>query len=268
MMSIGTKGRSHWRLNIQVFFSLVHRDMRVFLPMLKHRIWNAVFVTALCVYVFEYIGFASVAGYGLFIAASECAVVGFFEVMENVSRLVADIKGPRAITYALTLPIPQWMVFARIAFSNAIQAMAISCLILPTAKLMLWNQFDLTETSYPKIFLIFFLSYLFYGFFSLWLASMVKGLESLGNVWSRIIFPLWFLGCYQFTWKALLIQSPTVAYINLINPLVYCTEGMRAAVMGQEGCLPYWWCCLAIIGFTVFVGVIGINKMMRRLDCL
>lgn len=265
---VGMNTCSNWKLNVEVFLRLIQRDMRVFLPTLRHRTVNAMLVTVLWVYVFEYVGFGSVTGFGLFIAAGECAITGFFEVMENVSRLVADIKGPRSITYALTLPLPQWMVFARIAVSNALQAMGIAFMILPTAKVLLWNQFSLVDTSYVKVLIIFFLAYMFYGFFSLWLASMVKGLESLGNVWSRIIFPLWFLGCYQFTWGGLAVKSKLFAYVSLLNPLVYCTEGMRAAVIGQDGYLPFWWCCLAIIGFTVFVGVIGTHRMMRRLDCL
>ncbi len=256
-------------LSIRTCARLVWRDMAVFWPSFPDRLLNGALWAGITIIVFQYIGFGDARDLGLFMACANSVSWGFFEVMENVARLIADLHGERSISYSLTLPLPQWMVFVRIGLSNSLQAMAIAIFILPMAKLLLWNNFDVSHACWSKFLLIFILAHLFYGFFSLWLASMVRSLESIGDVWMRVVFPLWFLGGYQFTWQTFLQKSPTLAYISLVvNPLVYCFEGARAAVMGQEGYLPFWYCCLALLLFTVIVGSIGVYRMKKRLDCI
>lgn len=257
LMSLKTCGRLVWR------------DMAVFWPGFLGRLINGGLWAGITIVVFQYIGFGDAVNLGLFMAAANAVSWGLFEVMENVARLISDLQGEKSISYALTLPLPQWMVFVRLAASNALQAMAIAIFILPMAKLLLWNNFDLARFSFGKFLLIFTLAHVFYGFFSLWLASMVKNLEAIGDIWMRVVFPLWFLGGYQFTWATFAVKSPMLAYASLaFNPLVYCFEGVRGAVLGQEGYLPFGWCCLALIFFTTLVGTIGTLRMMRRLDCL
>lgn len=262
------KKDTYMSLSIRTCARLVWRDMAVFWPSFPGRLLNGAIWAGITIAVFQFIGFGDAVNLGLFMACANAVSWGFFEVMENVARFIADLQGERSISYALTLPLPQWMVFVRFALSNALQAMAIAVFILPMAKLMLWNNFNLANMSLIKVIIIFVLAHLFYGFFSLWLASMVKSLEAIGDIWMRVVFPLWFLGGYQFTWATFVIKSPVLAYINLFNPLIYCFEGIRGAVLGQEGYLNFWLCCGALIVFTIFVAVVGTHRMMKRLDCL
>ncbi len=256
--------------NIRVCARLIWRDMAVFKPHFYNRLINSFIWVTMTTLVFQYIGFGDTSdSIGLFMVCASAATAGFFEVMDNVCATISDLQGERSITYALTLPVPQSVVFVRIALSNALQGMAIALFILPLSKLLLWNHFPLEQVSIPKILLIFALAQLFYGFFSLWLICMIKNVDAIGNVWNRVIFPLWLLGCYQFSWAMLVAKNPAVAYLSLaLNPLVFATEGLRAAVMGQEGYLPFWWCCAALVFFTTLVGAVGTIKMKQKLDCL
>ncbi len=262
--------KSHFRWSARVCARLIWRDMAIFRPYFYNRLINSFIWVVMTTLVFQYIGFGDTSdSIGLFMICASAATAGFFEVMDNVCATVSDLQGGRSITYALTLPLPQWMVFVRIAVSNALQGMAIALFILPLAKLLLWNHFLVTRVSIPKVLLIFALAQLFYGFFSLWLICMIKNVETIGNVWNRVIFPLWILGCYQFSWIVLFEKCPALAYLSLaLNPLVFATEGMRAAVMGQQGYLPFWWCCAALVFFTTLVGAVGTVKMKQKLDCL
>ena len=188
--------------------------------------------------------------------------------MENVSRLIASLESDYAITYDLTLPLPHWLIFTRMAISNALQAMSIGCLILPISKLLLWNSFDISHVSWLGFVLLFIVGHLFYGFFSLWLASIVKNMHAIGNIWMRVVFPLWWLGGYQFSWAMLHKIAPVIAYGALLNPVTYCFDGMRSALLGQSEYISWGYCVLALLIFTLVVGYIGTKKMMRRLDCL
>ncbi len=257
-------------LSLKTCSRLIWRDMVVFRPSFFDRFLNACIWVVLTLVVFQYIfptlGLAE--NYGAFMACA-CAINwGFFEVMENVSRLIADLQGEKSISYDLTLPLPQWMVFSRIALANALQAIVVSIFILPLSMLVLWNNFPLDQFSVIKMLFIFIASNLFYGFFSLWIASLIPNMDGISNIWMRVIFPLWWLGGYQFSWQAMNEVSPITAKIMLFNPILYTSEGMRAAVLGQQGYVPFWGSFFALLLATLIVGTIGTKKMLKRLDCL
>lgn len=254
---------------LNTFMALIERDLAVFWSTFFDRCINALIWGSLTVVVFEFImPGVGLANYGAFTAASGIASWGFFEVTENIARFVSDLEGDRSITYYLTLPLPQWAVFVRLAISNALQAMLIAIFFLPLFKLILRDSLPFADFSTGKFIIMFLLGNLFFGFFSLFLASRINRLDEMGNVWLRIVFPMWFLGCFQFSWEVLAKMSPKMAIINLLNPMVYVMEGMRAAVLGQSGSLPFWNCCGAIIIATVIIGFFSTMKLRKKLDCL
>ena len=93
-------------------------------------------------------------------------------------------------------------------------------------------------------------------------------MTKIRGMWMRVMFPMWMLGCFQFTWQLLYSKSPVLAYILLLNPFVYTMEGMRASVMGQAGSLPLPVCFTATLGFTLLLGYIAVRRIMKRLDCV
>lgn len=254
---------------VQSFYALVQRDMAVFWPSWLDRFINAIIWSSLMLVVFEYVmPNMGLQGAGMFMACAAIASWGFFEVTENIARFIADLEGQQSISYYLTLPMPQWAVFARIAVTNALQAMFISILFLPLFSILLFKSFTLAQFSIVKFAIIFLLVHFFYGFFSLYIAARMESLDKIGNVWLRLVYPMWWIGCFQFSWQTLASFSPRVAQINLFNPMVYCMEGMRVAILGQEGYLNFWHCVGALLFFTALAGYVGIKKLKRRLDCL
>ena len=254
---------------LQTFSALVQRDLAVYWPTWKDRAINGIIWGALCMGVFEYImPSIGLAGYGMFIGASTAASWGFFEVTENVAGFISDLHGNKSISYYLTLPLPQWMVFLRLSVSSAIKAFCIAIFFVPFAKLILWNSFTFANFSIVKFLIIFPLVHIFYGSFSLFLAMRIESIEKIGNIWLRIVYPLWWLGCFQFSWATLHAAAPTVAYINLLNPLVYAMEGVRNAMLGSEGSLPFINCVVMIMLFTALFLWIGIRGLKKRLDCV
>ena len=254
---------------LKTFCALVHRDMAVFWPNWKGRFINSLIWSGLMLLVFEYImPHMGLKGTGPFMAASAIASLGFFDVAENTIKFIADLEGNRSISYYLTLPVSQSMVFARLAVSNAIQAMSLSIFLLPIYKLILWNSFSFVHFSILKFLLIFIVNNIFFGFFSLYLASVVESMEKVNNMWVRIIYPLWWLGCFQFSWVTLNSAVPLISKLSLLNPMTYVMEGIRGAILGQADFLNFWYCLPALIIFTILIGWVGIRKLKQRLDCL
>jgi len=206
------------------------------------------------------------ASFASFFAASLVGAAGLFEVFPSVSRLIHDFEGDNIIANYLILPIPSWMVFIRSIIFYATNAASLSIWVIPLSKLLLWYRFDLSQIHLGKFLVIFVLTNLFYGSFVIWIASRVMGIEKIGNVYMRFVFPIWFLGGFQFSWHTLYNFSPALAYLDLLNPMMYIMEGMRAAVIGQEGSLNFWLCVLMLSVFIVLFGAHGILRLKKRLD--
>ncbi len=259
---------SRFLWSLQVFLRIMQRDMYILVPTLKSRTINIAWWTVICVYMFEYVGLSTAVGYGLFIAASECAVKGYLRALPCARRIISDFHDTGSLYYYLTLPVPQWLIFISLAASASLELMAIDIWILPIAKLILWNKFQLSFLGMVKVASVFFCSHLFYGTCVLLFASIPtqsKG-ESLFTMrgWIELLF---FTGGYFFTWHQLYTKSHVAGYFSLLNPLMYAAEGMRSAIFGNPESLPVWICCLMLLVFTVFAGAIGTWRMMKKVDC-
>ncbi len=256
--------------NMQILKQLLIRSFIIYKPQFKDKILNGLIFSSLNTIVFAYImPVAGLKNFGPFILFSMTGTWGFFSTINNIAKLITDITDEGSnLTYELTLPIPQWMIFAKYALDNAYQAFIITLLILPIGKLLLWNQCSFEHFSFFKFYFILLVACIFFGFFSVLMSSLTENIYKLDNIWLRIIFPMWFLGCFQFSWKTLYSISPTLAYINLLNPLTYALEGSRAAALDPNLSLPYWPCVLALVFASGLFGYIGIAKLKQRLDCL
>ena len=254
--------------NLQICARLMQRDLFVFRSMFVRRLINSMIWTAVLVYMYEYIGFGSYAQAGVFIACGECAQWGSMGIFGNLVRFLSDMKGPKKIFYHLTLPIPQWTVLVTFCLSTSVQLMAIGASILPVSYLIMKDRFPLASISFFKVFCIFFCAYLFYGVMTLLYISLIDSLDELHHIRVRIGDMLFWTGAYFFTWQRLYEANHVAAYLDLLNPLVYAAEGMRAAVIGQQGSLPFWWCCAALLVFTAIIGTIAVRRMLKKLDCV
>lgn len=255
--------------HLKVFWQLLLRDLILFKPEYKGKAINCLIWTTITTLVFaSLMPNTSSATFGTFILMSGSATWGFFSTIKSVATVIGDLNGDKTIFYELTLPLPQWMVFAKIGVINAIISFSTAIFIIPIGKLCLWNSIDLTQFHAMKFYFIIFLACLFYGFFSLLIASIIKSIYKLDNIWTRIVFPMWFLGCYQFTWQNMYDISPKLAYLNLLNPVTYAMEGARAVSLDPSLSLPYWNCVAALCGFIIIAAFVGIKVMKKRLDCL
>ncbi|MBI2352616.1 hypothetical protein HYV11_00010 [Candidatus Dependentiae bacterium] len=207
---------------------------------------------------------------GTFMAATLPLSCAFFASFNTSYILLIDMTNDgSALTYELLLPIPQWIIFAKYAIENSYQAIVVSFFILPISKLLLWDHLSLEHFSIIKFHFMLIIASISFGFFSIFVASITKDMFSgYDNISNRIIFPMWLLGGYQFSWKTLYQISPTLAYLNLLNPLTYALEGGRSTIIDPQLCLPYWYCIFALIIFAIISGYFGIQKLKKRLDCL
>jgi hypothetical protein len=220
-----------------------------------------IFVTG---YIMPYFGLAD--NFGIFQFGGVIAAVGLFEVYVSAVDLVADLQADRMIDYTLTLPIPSWLAIVSKAGYYFCVYVSLTIAVLPLGKILLWNQLDLMQVDYLKLGLSIVFQSAFCACFVIWTASIIEDLARLGSVWSRFIFPMWFMGGFQFSWTSLHHVVPVVAWIDLFNPMIYVTESTRAAISGQADYLNFWLCLGAIALFSCIFLYVGILNLKKRLD--
>ena len=258
-------------LQLQTFWQLMIRSFVVYKPHFKDKTINALTWTTLNVAVVAFImPTVGLYNFGPFSLIGITASNSFFTAANQISGLISEIEGDTSnLKYELTLPIPQWLALAKYAFEYAYQGFISSLMIVPIGLVLLFREFQFQNFFIIKFHCILLLISIFSGFFALWMSNFVKDMfHGIENMWSRIIFPLWFLGGFQFSWQGLYSISPVLAYINLLNPLTYAMEGARACTLNPALSLPYWNCVFALVGFTIIFGYLGIRNLKRRLDCL
>lgn len=255
---------------LQTFITILIRDARVFQRHILSRFIDACVWASIVLFVSQYImpKFGIDPSFGVFIMVGNIAAWGMFEVATNISILISDILGNQSMSYYLSLPIPQSWIFIRIGLMDAYKSFISTLPMIPIGKLVLWNHISLNDIAYGKLMFSYCIAHLFFGFFGLFLASITPDLTYTTTIKLRIVFPMWFLGGYQFSWCMLHQASPLLAYLNLANPVIYIMEGMRSSVVTSQQLLPYELCCIMTILFTIIFGYLGVRTFKKRLDCL
>lgn len=253
-----------------ILLQFLRRDLLIFKREYPGKFFDTCFLFFTNVIVFSY--FMPQAGlsssYGPFLLIGAIASFGLFDVVGKVGVLVADIEGDKTISSWLIMPITSRALFLYIGVSWALSSALLSILLFPIGKLLLFDRFDLSLISIPKTFIMYITINLFFGFFSLWLTSMIRGIGGVSGIFMRFINPLFMFGAYFYSWKASYALSPVIGYISLFNPMVYVMEGMRAAAIGQTGYLPFWLSFGALWIFIIACALHGTSRLMKRLDCV
>ena len=248
--------------------TLLLTDYKVLRRTIAHKIINLGIRTVCYIFVNAYLltQFGVTKTFGVMTLGAILAVTGIFEGYNCIATVVSDLESDKITYYYATLPLPSWVVFLRLIISNAVLFMILSVAALPMGKLLLWDTLNLCTINWLHLAITIVVANLFYGALVLFAASCAKGIEALDNAWARLMFPIWFLGGFNFSWHSLYNTSPSLAMLDLLNPVIYITECYRSSLLGPEGWLPFWNCIGMIILLTVITGWVGIKRLTRQCD--
>jgi ABC-2 type transport system permease protein len=96
----------------------------------------------------------------------------------------------------------------------------------------------------------------------LWLGTVVDP-RKIQMLFAVILLPITMLGCVYYPWSAL-HAIRWLQIVTLINPMVYMTEGLRAALTPSIGHMPLWAILLALVGGTAVFGYLGVRTFRNR----
>ena len=261
-------------LFLRSFLGLVLRDLRVLMREIVPFLLRVGMQPLLFLFVFTFIlprmssgnPFAiGGAGYtfGEIILPGLMAVAIMFSGIAAVALPLSSEFGiTREIDDRVMCPLPLWAVaFEKVCFS-AVQSVIAALLVIPMAYYVPATPVKAQVSNWPLFALVLVASSLLAGALGLLIGSAVNP-RQIGLVFSILVVPITFLGCVYYPWSGL-GSIPWLKYAVLFNPIVYMSEGLRAAVTPEIAHMPWWGIGGALVFFLALLGRLGLRGFLRR----
>lgn len=124
------------------------------------------------------------------------------------------------------LPVPA-VAIEKICFS-ALQSVIAACFVFPLAYYVPATHPVAHVSSWPFLVVVVALASLTAGALGLTIGTSVKP-QQIGLIFGVVVIPITFLGCVYYPWAAL-THIRWLQIVVLLNPIVYMSEGLRAAL--------------------------------------
>jgi ABC-2 type transport system permease protein len=169
--------------------------------------------------------------------------------------LIAEFQFTREIEDRLLSPINiPWIAMEKIA-AGMLQAIVAGLAVIPSGWLLLGSGLDLSGTRPVVLAAILLLVALLASASGLVLGCLI-GQTQIGLMFTLVLGPMIFFGCAYYPWSTL-ARFPVLQKAVLANPLVYASEGFRAALVPA---IPHIGLAAVIAALVVFdVGLVWLG---------
>lgn len=254
------------------FAGLLLRDLSVLARNLDGFLLRTLVQPALLVFVFAYlfprIGQTIAAGPGArsfasIIIPGLVASAAVFTGVSTVSLpLAIEFGATREIEDRIMAPLPVWAVGVEKIVFGAAQSVFAAALVLPLGLLLAATSVSIHVRSPLLLAAVAVLACLTSGALGLVVGALVQPAK-MGLVFSALIVPLSFLGCVYYPWSQL-GAVPWLQVGVLVNPLVYMSEGVRAALTPGVPHMPVDAFLGAGLAFLIFLWLLAMRLFKRR----
>jgi ABC-2 type transport system permease protein len=168
----------------------------------------------------------------------------------------------REIDDRVMCPLPVAAVATEKVCFSAIQSILAALLVFPLAIWVPATPVYAHVASWPMLIATLILASLVAGALGLAIGSNVKP-QQIGLVFSIVVVPITFLGCVYYPWEAL----SRVRWLQigvLLNPIVYMSEGLRAALTPGVPHMPALLILIALVISLAILGAIGLKGFMGK----
>lgn len=176
--------------------------------------------------------------------------------------LIADFGMTKEIEDRLLAPVPIWLIALQKMSSGIIQGAMAVAVVLPIARLLMGPVPGLTLRNLPLLIVMVLLGGAVYSAFGLVLGTALQP-QHISLMMQMIFAPMIMFGCTYYPWQGL-DQFPVLKYAVLVNPLVYISEGMRAALTPDVDHMPLSAIVGALIALTVGLTWLGLRGFRKR----
>ena len=191
------------------------------------------------------------------------AVAIMFSGIAAVALPLAQEFGiTREIDDRVMCPLPVAAVaIEKICFS-AVQSVIAAAVVFPLAYYIPSTPVVAHVSSWPFLLVVLVLASLTSGALGLTIGTSVKP-QQIGLIFGVVVMPITFLGCVYYPW-AQLDKIRWLQYGVLINPIVYMSEGLRAALTPEFHHMPPALILTMLTFFLALLTLLGIRGFLRR----
>ncbi len=255
------------------FAGLFLRDLRVLSRELAPFVLRVVMQPLLFLFVFTYVfphmntgnPMAEGAGpnFATILLPGLMAVAIMFSGIAGVALPLATEFGvTREIDDRVMCPLPVAAVAIEKVCFSAMQSILAAILIVPLAYFVPATPVHVHVANWPLLVAVLLLASLNAGALGLAIGSNVKPAQ-IGLIFSIVVIPITFLGCVYYPWAGL----HSVRWLQiavLVNPIVYMSEGLRAALTPSVHSMPPWVILIALVISLGLLWSLGIKGFLRR----
>ena len=257
----------------KAFVALLARDLHVLLDSLPLFIVRTIMQPIMLMFVFTYVfpkigqGVggstpAEAAGFNTILVAGVIGLAVVFQGIQAVALpLVQEFGYSKEIEDRVLAPLPTKMVGIQKIVTGMLQGLIAAALVFPIAAVV-----PATDVHLHIHWLVLLTMVPLAGWVSAAL-GLVLGTkvapQSVSCLFALVVLPITFLGAIYYPWTTL---TP-IRWLKigvLINPLVYMTEGFRAALGAQVPHMGLGWVYGVLLVFAVALTWIGINGFQKR----
>ena len=246
--------------------ALLHRDMRVARRELKFFFLRVGMQPILFTFIFGYVmprqGIVQ-EGYANVLLPGILALSMTLSGMQSVALpLVVEFGWTKEIEDRLLAPISITGVAVEKIIVGIIQAIIAGLFVLPLAWLMMGTHLSLQPTNFLLLISVALLTSWLFAAFGMVMGTIVEP-QQIGLMFNVLLGPMIFFGCAYYPWAQLRVD-PWFQKFVLINPLVYASEGFRAALTPQLAHMPPLLILGGLIGFCALFTFLGLRQFERR----
>ena len=259
------------RAQAQAIGGLLLRDLRYtrreFFSFLTRTIMQPLLFVFVFAFLFPRIGQGVGGGGGedfatILVPGLVAVAVIFQGIVAVALPLSTEFGGTKEIEDRIMAPVPVATVAVEKILFGAIQSVFAGFLVLPMVAAIPATPVALEVTSLPLLVAVVVLSALLSGSLGLALGTYVSP-RQIGLMFSVVVLPLTFLGAVYYPWAAL-DAVPWLQWLVLLNPLVYVSEGLRAAITPSIETMSVAVVLAALVVSTVLLAAAGIRGFLRR----
>jgi ABC-type polysaccharide/polyol phosphate export permease len=178
--------------------------------------------------------------------------------------LVMEFSWQRTIEDRALAPVPIAVLGIQKITAGAIQAFLGAAIVFPV---VYWVHAPgqgphIHVTNWFLLIVVMIFSATLTASLGLYLGTVVDP-RKVQMIFAVVLLPLTMLGCVYYPWSAL-HAIRWLQIVVLVNPMVYMTEGLRAALTPQLGHMPLWAIMLALVGGTVVFGGLAVRTFRNR----
>jgi ABC-2 type transport system permease protein len=202
-------------------------------------------------------------GFGTVLLPGLMAVAIMFSGIAAVALPLSQEFGvTREIDDRVMCPLPIGAVAIEKIVFSAMQSVIAAGLVFPLAYYIPSTPVLAHVSSWWFLAAVLVLASLVAGALGLTLGTLVPP-KQIGLIFGVVVVPITFLGCVYYPWAAL----TNIKWLQigvLVNPIVYMSEGLRAALTPGLGHMPEGF---ILLGLTVFLALLmwrGMSGFRKR----